>query len=589
MTTPKSPPPEPESTARPDGADDPSRSSASSDSLPESVTARRPPTVATVHNRKRLAARMNRWQKRRKRTWRKYTKWTKNIPAAMWLFLAFFGYFLWESILQPSLTNVNPLTVLRGGSMDFAAAQGFLNVQIRTLGVILAALFTLCAIAIPITSNNYTPKLVNLFINDVVNQLMFGLLVVSNLFANYTLFSMLGTSVPRVNLVIVALLSMCCIALTVPYAYYIFNFLQPEQIIQHIEAEILEDIDAAVETVDSTLLHELRSKVILDSKYLSNIILRSVDRHDRDTAMFGLESMRNIFDSYFCVKESMPPEWFKVSRADFMALSPKMWEQIEEGKTIFEAELLEELSLLYSMSLGKMNDIVRIISEMLHHIGLQGIQKNHRRTVELTYMYFNSFIRISLTQRLANTVYILAFYYRQLAERAMKTNPEDATRIAFFLDYYAHQAVRMGIVFIPNLLSYDVADLTILAFQTDCSCKYRLLEIYCDFERVAIMRDSPGVIKSHIKLATALHKMGFEEEKDQLCEALCHVRWELIANAFEEIESVETPDYWEITDRNQHLDYVLPEMRESFADIKRLLQTRHKSCGDPGPDERESL
>lgn len=561
----------------------PESTTGQSQSLPKS-------TITKVRPRRiQLSDRLNRWQRRRKRTWRRYTKWVTRIPASLWLFFAFFVYFVWESILSPSFSPVHTLAVLNGGKMDFAAVQGFLNVQIRTLGIILAALFTLCAIAIPITSNNYTPKLVNFFIKDVVNQLMFGLLIISNIFANYTMFSMLGDNIPRLNIVLVAILSLMCIAFTVPYAYYIFNFLQPEEIIRHIQNDIFEDLEDASYTRDTKRLHDLRAKVMLDSKYLSNIILRSIDRHDRDTAMFGLEAMRNIFDYYIDIKEALPKAWFTVDRCDFLALSQNMVEQIEEGKTIYEAELFEELSLLYNMSLGKMSDIVRLISEMVHHIGFQGIQRDQRKTVELTYMYFNSFIRTALTQKLANSVYIISFYYRVLAERAMETNPEDTARIAFFLDYYSHQAVRMGLVFVPNLLSYDVADLTILAFQTDCSCKHRLLEVYCDFDRVQIMRESPGVIKSHIKLATALNFMGFTDEKDQLCDALCHIRIELIKNAFEEIESVVSPDYWEITDRSKHLDYIPPELQDSFLEIKKLLHERHKMDCKPGPIATESI
>lgn len=499
-----------------------------------------------------------------------HMQWVQLVPASLWLFVLFFVLFLANVVWEP---ETSPLALFQAfsGGLEKGSTLAYLNMQTRSLGMILAAMITLCAISLPLTANNYTPKLINLFIASPVNQLMFGLLVSANVFTHWTMLISASGKLPYISIGITALLGLLCFVLMIPYAFYVFYTLQPEIIIRHIEQEIVASLHLLQDLRGKRLLDDQRKKIMQDLKYLSNITLRSIDRHDRDTALLSMEALRNIYNVYIALKENMPEEWFRIRRMDFLSKSEEMRRQVEEEKTFFEAELMEELALILSVSLWGLRDVVQMIGETMHHISLQAFRKKHRAAVNNSYLYFNSFIRACLSRRDAESIYIIIYHYRRLAEKMMLTSPQDTMRVAFYLDYYAHQATRSGMVYVSNLISYDLADLTTLAFRQNAACKTQLFELFLHFDREESMRDSLGVIKSHIKLAATLHSMNHKDEQESLCSELCKAREAQVVKAIADMEAVDTPLYWEQNNRRTHNDYISPSLMASFQCVKEVL------------------
>gem|GEM_PF-2388314 len=479
---------------------------------------------------------------------------------------------VWLSLLWPYTQPLWPLPQTPEATLNFLGSAH------RALGVLLASTLTLTAIAIPLTANNYTPKLISLFLKNHLNQAMFALFTFANVF---TLFAIVwsGTARPPLwPLAITGFFTTVSFLLIIPYAFYVFRDLQPEMIICNIGRGIIQDLSRVPSLQDPSHISAIRHRVIQDLKYLSNITLRSVERHDRDTASFSIDALRCILDHYFKLKDTMPPHWFEVQRSDFLAHSGELRRQFQENRTFLEGEVMEEFAMILAASFGKLHDIVRMLGETMSYIGMQAQIHNLPRVLETTSLYFNTYLRAAISLRQPNAIYMLVFHYRKLAEALMLVNPERTVKITFYLDYYGHQAVRSGMVFVANLIAYDLADLTALAYQRQASCRKELFQHFLQFDNEDQMRRLPGVIKSHIKLATTLYPLDALEEVDALCLALQKVPHDLLSNAFQQIDGVQHSTYWEVTDRRKHNDYIEPAFRPYFDALRKRL---HASPSTP--------
>jgi hypothetical protein len=491
------------------------------------------------------------------------------VRRVAWVGSFVLGFLILDWVLEPSVSPAHIFRMLTDDG-NVKATRMFLTSLSRLLGVILAASVTLCGIAIPLTANNYTPKLISLFVNDRVNWSMFGLLVSANTITHWTLLASVGHKLPQLNVILSTCLGFICLILTVPYAYYVFRILLPETIVSHIEIEVIEDLNLVrAQSGDDPL--EIRGRIFENIKYISNIVLRSIDRHDRDTALYSLETLRHISDHYSRCKPQMPTIWFEVNQTDFLSKPPDVLRQITESGTIFEVELLEECALVLSVAIGRFREGVRALGVTIRHIGKCATERGDEGTAEMARVYFNSFIRAAISKRNPDAIYMLVFQYRLLAESILHSSPKQAVRVAFFLDYYAHQAVRTGIVFVANLIAYDLVALVMRAYKEDASCRRELFDLFIHFDRNETLRNFPGVIKSHVKLLVDMKAREEDEEVATLLKEFTKIDEDLIASALEEIESVVSPFYWEITDRRRHLDYVEVDMHGNFNWAKETL------------------
>lgn len=482
------------------------------------------------------------------------------------LFIACILTIFWLSIAEPMLQNASK-------HVQHESFITFLNANSRALGMLLASVITLCAIAIPLTANNYTSKLIRLFTDSKVNRSMLALLVVANAY-NLIVLSMfnLPGSYPMLSTAIAAALSVVCFTSVIPYAFYVFHFLQPNQIIYHIEKEALDTLREIQDKGDASDLEESRKSVVQNLKNLSNIALRSVERYDRDTALLSIEALRHIIYQYFELKQDMPAQWFRVSRMDFLSLSGEMRRRVERGKTFLEAEVMEEFALILGITFGRLRDMVRMIGRTLRQIGIRANERQLQTVLELTSLYFNTFLRAAISRKEPEAVYMIIYHYRRMAEEMLETNIQRPVRIAYYLSYYGHQSVRSGMVYIANLVSFDLAHITWQAFKKDAPSKQLLLNTFIAFDQHEHIASLQGVIKSRIKLAVQLHHLGCIEEYERLCASMETYDTHSIRFGIQEMCEVHYPMYWEVTDRNRHNDYIAPEKIESFNSVqKRLL------------------
>ncbi|MCA8924244.1 MAG: DUF2254 domain-containing protein, partial [Planctomycetes bacterium] len=464
-------------------------------------------------------------------------------------------------LLEPAETHVHSTEVMRDLS--------------RMLGVALSMLVALCAIAIPLTANVYTPKLIELFVADRVNKLALGYFVVANAFVlwnAYVVFDRLSPSTTQLRVFVSMLLTLGALVLIVPYVGYVLRFLIPRTIVQRLENEVTYALDRAVRARPEDVA-ELRHEVLETIQYLGKIVLRSVDRYDRDTVFEGLRALNDVFHTYQGRKAALPPEWFRAARGEIQGLGPELIREAHRQQASVEVAILQEFSLVLPLAIGRLPEVVASLAASTRNFGVCAAQANDAGVREQVTLYFNTFLRASLQRRHPDTFYKFVYQYRRFAEEILDCDPEHVVRITFFLDYYGHQAVRMGLGFLINVVAYDIASLVELAFRRRAEVRGELLTALIELDRnEAGLSNMPGVVKAQLILAAKLHSEHDDEAVTALVSELQKLPSEQLGVAVSQILAAREENFWEIADRRRHLDHVEPRYRPALDALRvRLL------------------
>jgi hypothetical protein len=436
----------------------------------------------------------------------------------------------------------------------------------RILGVSLSLVVSLCALAIPLTANVYTPKLIEIFVSDRLNRSVVGSFVLANVFVLWNQFVLYDDPPSTARLRIFACLVVTLVGLAAigPYIVYVLRFLVPRSIVRQLEQEVSDDLAWAcgAKKGDDEAVAEARLEALENIKYLGNIALRSVDRYDRDTAFEALRALRGVFDAYQARKDLLPPEWFRLREAEVLGLGPELGREVERKRAAVEVAVLQELALVLPLAIARIPEVVATIAGLTRRFGCRTMERRDVGSREMVTLFFNTFLRVALQHRSSDAFYKFVYQYRRFAEEALDPDPAHATRVAFFLDYYGHQASRMGLGFLINVVAYDLAALCELAWRKGSPCKDALLGMVLRLDRdEAGLMEMPGVVKAQVILAAKLRTRGEEQAALRIVDELRKVPREKLAEDFGQIVEAHEENFWEIADRRRHLDHVEPEFR----------------------------
>lgn len=473
-----------------------------------------------------------------------------------------------------------------GGTPERGDVLDIMGALSRVLGVALSVVVSLCALAIPLTANVYTPKLIEIFVSDRLNRAVIGSYVVANVFVLWNHFVIFQANPPSAPLRVFTSLMLTLVGLAAigPYIVYVLRFLVPRSIVRQLEREVVEDFAWAVTARhDDEAVVEARAEALENVKYLGNIALRSVDRYDRDTAFEALRALRSVFDAYEARKDNLPPEWFRLREAEILSLGPELGRDVEKKRAAIEVSILLELSLILPLAMARLPEVVAFIAALTRRFGVRCGERGDAATREQVTLFFNTFLRASLQHKSSDAFYKFVYQYRRFAEEALDQDPDHALRVAFFLDYYGHQAARMGMGYLLNVVAYDLAALTDLAWRKDSPRREQLLGALVALDRdQAGLMEMPGVVKAQVILAAKLHTRGHVGAARRIVDELKKVSRPKLEEDFGQIVAAHEENFWEIADRRRHLDHVEPEFRQAVEALRAELLGRRRD----GPGEQ---
>jgi len=183
-----------------------------------------------------------------------------------------------------------------------------LSPMARAYNNILAMLIATVGLAIPLTANMHTPKLIDMFLRDRINQLMlvFGALGAAHvLWVAYLVgpeFAPAWAYRLAVGGAIVGWVFL------IPYFFYVVRFLDPSNILARLKEQVIRVMrrESAGEVDTAQAHHLIRDQVF----QIGTLIIKSVDRADRGVVGEGIWSLKEILDHYRPLKAKMPAAWF---------------------------------------------------------------------------------------------------------------------------------------------------------------------------------------------------------------------------------------------------------------------------------------
>jgi hypothetical protein len=443
-----------------------------------------------------------------------------------------------------------------------------LSPMARAYNNILAMLIGMIGLAIPLTANMHTPKLIEMFLSDRINRIVLTFITAGAAHVLWVDYMIGPEFAPTWAITIAVVLALVGWALLLPYFFYVIRFIDPSRLVVRLQN--------AAGTIAAQVAERRRDPATAQQEalrrigQLGTIIIKSLDRSDRDVAAEGAWALKCMLDDYEKYKKRMPKEWFIVDRADFVGLSDEALEMISEEKTWYEFKTLLQLELGFMRALATAPDTVSVFSDALRVIASRAHENHDEQSLRLCIRFFNNFLREAIKKGNLRAVYDVFHQYRKLA-RTLVDRPEILREIGRHFVYYAGMARMSKMVFAPHLALFDLGFIVRRAYERASPCAPELLGQALSLPH----RTKEDVHTMAVKAKLILG--GFFVENKLATEA------ELVRKNLADIENVEIDraekdllsaerSFFEVTDRQVNLEYVPPERREPLREFCDSLQ-----------------
>ncbi|MBI4081760.1 MAG: DUF2254 domain-containing protein [Candidatus Lambdaproteobacteria bacterium] len=447
---------------------------------------------------------------------------------------------------------------------DADAAHELLLASLQVLAGIFAITITVVAIIVQLSATSYTSRVVDLFLADPLNTLIFFANVVPLCFGMWLAGVSTAENYSSVSMALYVILSTLAIVMVIPYFKYVFHFLQPRNIIDRIEHSI--EITLAMAQRERANIARHRAEVTNSIRQLSDIAMSSLTHADVVLALQSLDSIKAATLFYLQRKARLPAAWFEVEASQMMGLSQEVLDDVVKNRVWLELEVFKQYELAFTTSLRKVRDINGCIARNLREIGEMAAAVDADRTVEFVIKGFNTLIMYCQSERDIRSAVTVIYQYRKLGE-AVLYRPDLLEKIALHLKYYGHNSQRRRIFFILDAVAYDLRVLIELVFERFPENIDGLLRVFLELDQLAATPEDlaflRGVRKSQALMAGFfirqrrfdLVKRILDDMREESPEFVRSVKRDLFANT--------TREFWEIEDRGVSFYYVDEHNRES--------------------------
>ncbi|UJR84532.1 DUF2254 family protein [Sandaracinus amylolyticus] len=432
----------------------------------------------------------------------------------------------------------------------------------RAYNNILAMLIATIGLAIPLTANMHTPKLIDMFLRDRLNQAVLFLMAFSAANTLWVAYMVGPEFAPMWAVRFAVFGALLGWAILVPYFFYVVRFLDPSNILARLE----KDVEDAIERVRTGALDPDAGQTIVHERLhqIGTIVIKSLDRTDRGVALEGIWFLKRLLDFHGQRKKDMPARWFVVDRADFVGLSAEAIALVQDEKLFFERKVLHQLYLSYQHAVSKASDVVSSISDANRVVAIAAAQRGDEAALQLSIRYFNNFLRESVKSKHVHSIYDVFHQYRLLATAL--TGRSDVVRdVIGYLLGYAEAARAAGLAFVPCFAAFDLASIALEAGRAKDPGAREIVQRVLSLPHRRSGAIEMMVLEAKLKLGAALAAEG-TEEASLVRDAIADCSPEEIRSARDGL--LRAPrTFHEVTDRQVDFRWVPPEQRpalESF-------------------------
>jgi hypothetical protein len=439
----------------------------------------------------------------------------------------------------------------------------------RAYNNVLAMLLATIGLAIPLTANMHTPKLIDLFLRDRVNQVV---LVLSAVGAAHVLWVMyiVGPGFAPVWAFRLAVYgSLLGWVVLIPYFFYVVRFLDPSTVIHRLHAQSKRTMNRYA--ADKHDAESAQSEIQEQLFQIGTIVIKALDRADRGVAREGVWTLKRLIDHYGAVKSRMDDAWFKVDQADFVGMSHHAIRMINAKHTWIETHVLYQLVLCYRHALAKAPDEVSTISNVNRRVAVEAAARQDRHVVSLCIRVFNTFLRDALNRKDTRAAYDIFYQYRQLAGE-LREDPRFVRRIGEFFVTYANVARQTGSAFVADLAAFDLAHVMEEAYEADSAAAPDLLALLLGLGNTREGVCQRATLRAKLLAAGFFAEHERRPELEQVLGNLRELPSEDVRAAVEHLVSIEKRAFWELTDRAVNMEWTSPARRTHLRQLVRTLR-----------------
>ena len=460
----------------------------------------------------------------------------------------------------PELHGLGPVALLF--QYDQETLQNALGNLAQTVVAVLGIVITVVAIVVQLAATRYTPRVTELFFRERTNLLVLGFFVVTCILAVWVSLSVGSGFVPRVSVVASVIGVTACLLLMVPYFAYVFDFLDPERIVERIQENGLKATERLAPRDVERAQEQLKAAI----EQLADIAVAATSQQDRIISARAVDALRVLAVAYARRKKGLPAAWFELgpqvaASPEFQAMNQGALAVLVQDGLWVEWLVLRKYQEIYNRALPDDPDMNYLVAIDSRYLGEAVLAGGERPALALVVKFMNTYLRATLNRRQVRTAYNLLNQYRQLAEAAiLAEHPELVGEIGGYFRYYAQVAHGMDLGFVTETIGYDLATLCELAHgnrsRAHDALLASLLELDKEAESEAQESTLRGIRKAQVRLAAyylakddaATARRIFLDMEDERPERLASIRDELLR--------ITSPDFWEVIDRGANFDYM---------------------------------
>lgn len=394
-----------------------------------------------------------------------------------------------------------------GDLKQFAVAG--VNATSRMINGLFSGVLTSMALLITLAANLYTPRLVKIFIKHplIVLGLSFTVLL------NATII--LGALIPENhrfhNSVTIISLGISCVALagTIPYLYYVSQFLRPSFFMVLLEKIVKKSILKAQNGINVEK-NVYQAFDLLD--VIINIGQTASKREDRRLIILVLHSYHNILMFINNLSLSDMNSWRNENGYFTPGTSLDARKFLEKEKSWPEAFILGRYVKLIKHLDHAQNEAIACICENLIESIKIPVKENKKTIIHMHLMVINSFMRMAIDSKDLGRFQLISYYYQLiLLELAKKDLNLFYKNLKSYL-IYGDLSKKSGLPMAKETIIYDLSK-----FALDLSLYDKALAYQCfreiispEFIKEASQENHLGLVihRSSVLLFWSLKSIG---------------------------------------------------------------------------------
>ncbi|MBO6940742.1 MAG: DUF2254 domain-containing protein [Deltaproteobacteria bacterium] len=470
-----------------------------------------------------------------------------------------------------------------GGDFSKLALLGHPNPEsaanaIASAGEVVAAVLgiaiTVVAIIVELASNRYTHRITELFISEPVNSAVMGFFVVTAMTAVLVqmTFDNGGDGsgyVPYIGVVVSMGMLGLGLLLLLPYFAFVFDFLNPIQIVDRIRVQTIRAIARRHLSIGFR-----KAEAVRGVEQLADVGLNAMEHKDKGVSMASVDALQAMVIDYQPVRKDLSDDWFRIDgelahNPDFVSMSDEVLDAVTRRRIWFEMKVLRKYQTLYNEALNKMRDINYLVAINTRHIAEAALEVGNQELFDLVVKFFNTYLRATVNARDVRTAYNVLHQYRLLAESVLHHNEGlPAVEVARYFKYYGLVSFNAKLPFILETVAYDLCELNEIAFEKKSPAARELLHIFLQVDKESESEVQEislrGVRKAQVKLATFYLQKGADDWARDIFRDMEPERRDRLASIRDELLNVQSSEFWEISDRGVNFDYLPPERKREL-------------------------